>query len=142
MSEAFWAAGSEFKVGDGATPEVFTAVAEVRDITPPQMERDAYEVTHHGSSDGYREFIPGWRDGSEAEFLLNWLPNDTTQDENTGLLSQFEDDDLHNFQIVLPDSLATLAFAGFITKFNPNTPIEEGADLSITLKVSGKVTVS
>jgi predicted secreted protein len=142
MSDAFWAVGSQFKTGDGATPEVFTAVAEVKDIVPPQMERDSYEVTHHGSSDGYREYIPGWRDGTDAEFLLNWLPNNTTQDETTGLLSQFNDDELHNFQIVLPDSIATLAFAGFITAFNPETPLENGADLSITIKISGKVTVS
>jgi predicted secreted protein len=143
MSDAFWVYGSKLQLGNGATPtEVFADVAEVMDITPPPMERDDIEVTNQQSVDGWREYIPGWRDGGEVEFNCNWLPTNATQDEVTGMLETFNDNDLHNWRIVLPDAIKTISFAGFITAFEPDLPLEEQGQLSITIKVSGKVTVA
>jgi predicted secreted protein len=141
-SAAFWVYGSVLKLGDGATPEVFTSIAEVMDITPPPLARDDIEVTSQDSVSGYREFIPGWRDGGEVKFNCNWLPTNATQDEATGLLETFNDDDLHNWKIVLPDTVKTISFAGFVTAFEPDLPLEEQGQLSITIKVSGKPTLS
>ena len=141
-SSAFWAYGSKIKLGDGGTPEVFAEIAEVMDITPPAMSRDAIEVTNQQSADGWRENIPGWRDGDEVSFNCNWLPDDTTHDETTGMLSTFNDDDLHNWQILLPDAVTTVSFCGFLTNFEPDLPFEEQGQLSITVKVSGKVTIA
>jgi len=141
-SSAFWAYGSKLKLGDGATPEVFTEIAEVMDITPPALSRDAIEVSNQQSTNGWREKIPGWRDGDEVSFNCNWLPQNATQDEVTGLLSTFTDDELHNWQILLPDAVTLVAFAGFLTGFEPDLPLEEQGQLAITLTVSGPVTIS
>lgn len=143
MSNSFWVYGSKIQLGNGATPtEAFADIAEVMDITPPPLERDDIEVTNQQSVDGWREYIPGWRDGGEVEFNCNWLPTNATQDEVTGMLETFNDDDLHNWRIVLPDGVKTISFAGFLTGFEPDLPLEEQGQLSITIKVSGKVTVA
>jgi predicted secreted protein len=141
-SAAFWAYGSKMQYGNGAGPEVFADIAEVLDINPPAMERDDIEVTNQQSTGGWREFIPGWRDGGEVEFNCNWLPTNSTQDEATGILESFNDNVLHNWKIVLPDGTSTISFAGFLTGFEPDLPLEEQGQLSITIKVSGAVTVA
>src|SRR5512139_1338814 len=141
-SSAIWAYGSKLQIGDGAVSESFSDVAEITELTPPAMSRDAIDVTSHSSSDGYREFIAGLRDGGEVSFKANWLPTNTTQDGTTGLLESFNDNDVHNWKIILPSSLITITFAGFLTAFEPDLPLEEQAQLSGTIKVTRKPTVS
>ncbi len=141
-SSAFWAYGSTLQLGDGATPEVFTSIAEVLELTPPQMSRDEIDVTSHASADGYREFIGGLRDGGDVSVTCNWLPTNTTQDSTTGVLSTFNDNENHNWKIILPNTLATVAFTGFVMDFSPDTPLEEQGKVEFTIKVSGKPTVS
>ena len=65
-SAAIWAYGSKLQIGDGAVSEAFSDVAEIVELTPPSMSRDEIDVTSHQSSDGYREFISGLRDGGEV----------------------------------------------------------------------------
>ena len=141
-SSAIWAYGSALQLGDGATSESFTSIAEIVELTPPQMSRDEIDVTSHSSSDGYREFIAGLRDGGEVSFKANWLPTNSTQDGTTGLLECFNDNVNHNWRVVLPSSLITISFSGFLTAFEPDLPLEEQAQLSGTIKVSGKPTVA
>ncbi len=141
-SAAIWAYGSLLQLGDGASPEVFTSVAEITELTPPAMSRDDIDVTSHQSSDGYREFISGLRDGGEVSFKANWLPTNSTHDGTTGILETFNDDVNHNWKIILPNTLITIAFSGFLTAFEPDLPLEEQAQLSGTIKVSGKPTIS
>lgn len=141
-SSAIWAYGSKLQLGDGATSEAFSDVAEITELTPPAMSRDDIDVTSHQSSDGYREFISGLRDGGDVSGKANWLPTNATHDGTTGLLETFNDDVNHNWKIILPNSLITIAFSGFLTAFEPDLPIEEQAQLSFTIKISGKPTVS
>lgn len=141
-SSAFWAYGSTLKLGDGAASEAFTSIAEIQDITPPPLSRDDIEVTSQDSSNGYREFIPGWRDGGEVEFKCNWLPTNTTQDETTGILESFNDDVIHHWQIILPGAIKTISFSGFLTGFEPDLPLEDKADLAVKIRVTGKPTIA
>jgi predicted secreted protein len=141
-SAAFWGYGSTFQLGDGATPEVFTSIAEIRDMKPPKMKRDSSDVTSHGSTGGWREFLPNLRDGGEVAIEANWLPNNVTQDEVTGVYEAFTDNVNHNWKIILPDTILTIAFAGHITAFEPETPLDNHGKLSFTIKVSGPVTLS
>ncbi len=141
-SSAFWAYGSTLQLGDGATPEVFTSIAEIVELTPPQMSRDEIDVTSHSSSDGYREFIGGLRDGGEVPFKANWLPSNATHDGTTGVLAQFNSNSNKNWKIVLPnDTGIDIRFVGFVKEFNPDLPIEEQGQLEGTIKVSGKPTL-
>jgi len=141
-SSAFWAYGSLLQAGDGAVSEAFTSIAEITELTPPQMSRDEIEVSHYSSTSGYREFIAGWRDGGEVSAKANWLPTNATQDGTTGLLESFNDDVVHNWKIVLPGSVATISFSGFLTAYEPDLPMEEQGSLSFTIKITGKPTIA
>jgi len=142
MSNAFWVYGSSFQIGDGATPENFATVAEVRDMTAPSFQRDTIEVTNQDSSGGFREFIAGWRDAGEVTLELNWLPGNATHDESTGLLSHYLDDEVRNYKLILPDTVLTIAFAGVITDFPPDLALESQGTVSVTIKITGEPTFS
>jgi len=141
-SAAFWPYGTTLKMGDDGSTETFASIVEVKDITPPQLSKDSIEVTSQDSDNGYREFIPGWKDSGEVSFEGNWIPENSTQDGSTGLLASFNDDDNHNWQIVLPagGGGGKLEFSGHVTNFEPDLPMEDVAKLSITIKLTGKMT--
>lgn len=138
-SEAFWAIGSTFEMGDGASPEVFTPVAEITKLKPPNQTRDDIKITHTLSPDGFHEYIGGWRDGGEVPIEANWLPTNTTQNPTTGLLSQFYDNQRHNYRIVIPD-VGYISLRGYLNAHEPDLDLEKQGMLSANIKISGKPT--
>ena len=108
------------------------------------MSRELPDATHLGSPGGYREFIGGLRDGGEVTLDLNWLPGDATHDANTGLLSIFNSNNTgKNWRITLPTTpTTTVSFSGPVSAFEPDIPVDDKISLSVTIKVSGAVTIA
>jgi predicted secreted protein len=130
-----------FKTGNGATPEVFTTVAEVTNITPPAMSRDTVDATHEESPDGWREFIAGLKDGGEVSLDMNFVPDSA---DALAFMAEWDatgSSALKNRQIVFPDG-SIFAFAAILTGYEPDAPIDDKMAASVTLKVSGKPTLS
>jgi predicted secreted protein len=139
MTQAKIAYGTLLKFGNAASPEVFTTLAEVVNITGPGMARELPDATHMQSPSGWREFIGGLKDAGEITVECNHLPNHATQDATTGVLSFFASGDTKNWQVVFPLSPAvTWGFAAVVSAFEPDFPIDDKMMLSITLKVSGE----
>lgn len=147
MSKAKIGAGTQLKSGNGASPEVFTVVPELKDIELPEIKIDMDDVTNQDSAmlNGliYKEFIVGLADGSEATFTGNYLAADATQTN----VRTYQDGKLHNWQIVVRDltqspiaTLTTFSFAAYVTSWQPKFPIGKAAQLSFKLKVSGPIT--
>ncbi len=135
--------GTLFKRGDGGGTETFATVAEVVSISGPSLSMDTVDVTHMESTGTYREFIPGLKDGGEVSVTLNFLPADATQNATAGILKDYNDRVLRNFQIVFPDSgNTTWTIAGYVTAFEAETPLEDKMTASVTIKVSGEPTLA
>lgn len=135
--------GTLFKRGDGGGPEAFTTLAEVVSISGPSLSMDTVDVTHMESTGTYREFIPGLKDGGEVSVTLNFLPADATQNATAGILKDYNDRVLRNFQIVFPDSgNTTWTIAGYVTAFEQETPLEDKMTAEVTIKVSGEPTLA
>jgi predicted secreted protein len=143
-SQAIFAQGTLLKIGDGGSPsESFTTIAEVKSITGPGLTSDSLDVTTHDTSDGYREFIQGLKDGGTLDFDINFVPTLAEHDASTGLLSMYDDGDRHNFQMVFPDdSETTWTIPGFVQNFSINAPVDDVLSASVSIKVSGKPTLS
>jgi predicted secreted protein len=130
--------GTQLQRGDGATPtEVFTAIANVTDITPPGIERETYDVTAHDSPEAWREFIGGLKDGGEVEIEVNYDPRD-----HDALIADFADPNPRNYKVVWPNSLGNWAFGAILTNFEPEAPHDDKLAASVTFKVSGKPTIT
>jgi predicted secreted protein len=130
--------GTAFKRGNGASPEVFTAIAEVNSITGPGMTRDFIDVTSLDSTGGYREFIGGFRDGGQLTLNMNF-----TYAGYNAMLTDYESDDAVNYQIVLSDSTeTTIDFAAFVTDLPLDIKPDDRVTVSVTLKITGQVTLT
>ena len=142
MSEGVIGLGTLLKIGDGATPEVFKTIAEVKDISGPGLTREFAEFTHQQSTGGYREYKPTFKNSGDVTFKCNFLPDDETQGfATTGTLKDYEDGTLRNFQLLFPDSGATKAsFAAYVANIQPGAPIAGPLELNVTLRVTGPVT--
>jgi predicted secreted protein len=145
-SNAWWAYGSAFKVGNDGTPETFAKVAEVLDISGPNMSMETIDVSSQDSVNGWREYIAGWRDAGEISISANWIPAAATQDKTTGILSKFLDNDTHNYQIVTASNgssgTITIGLTGIVTGFGVNLPLTEQGKVDFSIKLTGKVTFS
>lgn len=136
-TSAFSAHGTQFQVGDGTTPaEVFTTIAEVKDISGPPQTMDTEEVTNHDSA-GWKEYIPTLLDAGDISFDVNY----TADPSQTSLRTDMQNRTKRNFQIVMPNTPAeTLAFSGYVTNYSYSFPVSGAATGSITIKVTGPVT--
>ena len=138
MSDAISGIGAKYKRGDGQSNEIFSAIAEVSNIGGPDKSRDTIDVTSLDSTDGYREFIAGFRDGGEVTLNMNF-----TRDGYISMDADYLSDDLVNYQIVFPDTgETTFDFAALVTNITNVIPTDDKISMDVTLKISGPVTTS
>lgn len=130
--------GTQFKRGDGAGPEVFTALANITNISGPGLSRETIDVTTHGSPDQWMEFIGGLKDGGEVSLDVNYDPAN-----HDSLIGDFDDDAPRNYQVVFPDDDSTTwSIKAVMTGFEPEAPYDDKMTATLTFKVSGKPTIS
>jgi hypothetical protein len=125
-SSATDGAGSTLEVGDGASPENFTAIAEITTITPGPMTTAVIDITHLLSPNAHKEKLPGLRDTTGFGLEGNWLPENSTQNNSAvapeGLVYLARTRGVRNFQIVLGNSgspAIVWPFRGFVESFQP-----------------------
>lgn len=116
---------------------MFTAIANVTDITPPAIERETLDVTAHDSPEAWREFVGGLKDGGEVEIEVNYDPR-----EHDTLVTDFDDTEPRNYKITWPGTLGSWAFAAILTNFEPEAPHDDKLAASLTFKVSGKPVIT
>ena len=76
---SFKGVGTILERGDGASPEVFTAIAKIVSISGPEESKDELDDTTLDSAGGYKEFVSGLKDGGSMTLALNYNPADTGQ---------------------------------------------------------------
>ena len=138
MTSAVIGKGTLFKRGDGASPEVFTTVAEVKSISGPELSRDTLDVTNMDSTGNFREFVATLQDGGSVSFDINLIGDNTSQNN---LDTDMNNGTARNFQMLLPNVGATLySFTGLVTGFSVAVEIDGIITASITIKITGAVT--
>jgi predicted secreted protein len=143
MSDAVSGFGTFLQRGDGAGPEVFTTIAEVKDITGPGLSADIVEVTNHSSIGAFKEKLSTLLDGGEVTFDVNFLPGNATQDATDGLLSAYMARSKDNYKLIWPTvGDDQVAFKAQVTGFEPTAPVEEALTASVTLTLTGPPTFS
>jgi hypothetical protein len=141
MAKSYAAKGVQLQMGDGATPENFTAIANLADVSGPSLALDTVEVTHHGSQ--AKEFAATLVDGGDVSFPINWDPAEATHKNTAGGLSYaLLNKQLKDFKIVYPDQAgSSIAFSAFVVGFEPDGPVTGKLSAKLKLRISGAVTM-
>ena len=132
------AADAAVKVTQG--DEVFTQVAEVMGDVSINQAMDEVEVTHHGSPDRSREYVPTLIN-RDASFSVNFLPGDVGQQALADGI--FTVGAVRNWRVTYPVTPAvTHAFRAFLTSFNITAPLADKMTAEVGMRVTGPVTRS
>lgn len=112
-----------------------TAIAELKDITPPALTRKPIDTTTHNSDDD--SYVVGIRRKGELQFMLNWRPSgEATHDATTGLLDAWASGSKDQYEIDFPDGAVWL-FSGFVTNIAPKQPVDGVQEASVSIRPSG-----
>jgi len=129
------------KLGNGASPEVFTTIANVSSITGLQLSANVVDVTSHSTAIPWRQKITTLLDAGDLTFDLFFIPSDTGHQQ---LLTIFQEkngttDGLRNYQLWFPDGVPTkYQFAAYISKFSLTEAVDNVVRAAVTFTATGK----
>lgn len=134
--------GVLLKIGDGGGTEVFTTIAEVRDVSGPGLTVTTFDLSNMNSPGAWMEKGAGMLDAGQVTFNVNWLVTDSTQNYTAGLLRDMVNRTRRNFRITWPVTGVNWTFAAFITNYNPTAPLNDALRSAITLTLTGQPTLA
>jgi hypothetical protein len=111
MTEATVVRGMILAYGNGATPEVFTKFAQIRDVEGPDRKKTVVDASHQQSG-LYKDKAFGMIDAGKFTFDILYDPDDPSHDQTTGLGKLIEDSKPCNMLLVT-NKLAPIGFWGY-----------------------------
>lgn len=117
-------------------PDVYQTMGQQTEVSVYGVAVDSVDATHEESDGKWREFIPGLKDGGEANSTLHYIPGGATEAEVFASLGTTE-----HLRAVHPSG-AHIDYRAFITGAEPDTPIDDKMTFALTWKVTGEVVPS
>ena len=136
---AFKGAGATLAVGDGASPEVFTTIAEVIEVTGPDSSNDEIETTNLSST--AKEFIAALKDNGSCDFEAHFNPSNT---QHGNLWDDADAATVKNYKLTWSDPATSpdpyVQFAAFVSSLSVANPPNDSVKISGTLRITGAIT--
>lgn len=135
-SQALEAQGMELRIGNGASPEVFTAISEISTFSGPGGAATVIDVTDLSSL--AKEKRMGLADEGQLSFTINYIPNDT---QHALLRTQRANRQETNFKLIFTDDspATTWSFAAFVTGFSVTAAVDGVVQANVTLEITGAI---
>ena len=120
-----------------------TSLTGVTDITPPAYQRGTIDVTHLGSGNHCKEYIPGLLDGAEMSVTVICGAG-TGIGTVAGYVDDYGANEAKAVSIALADSGGSCSFNAIVTKVSMDAVSvgDNTVKASISLKPTGQVTYS
>lgn len=135
MTSAVLGSGATLGLGSGASPQVYTTIAEVLRCGPIGSTNPEVDVTNLDST--AKEYIAGLADGNTVDFDVNWIAGNT---EQASLRTSQAAGSTVNLRMVWQTSPNTIAqFDLVLLGFEMGETTAEG---QITASVSGRISGS
>lgn len=133
---AIKAQATTVKMGDGATPEVFTTIGGVTSFSGIDGEATEIDITSLTST--AKEYLVGLTDPGNMTLEVNYDPDDAQQ---TAVRTALDAGTLKNFEITLTDTTPTvITFSAYVKSFSISGGVDDKMNGSISLRISGSVT--
>lgn len=138
-----FAKGTGLYVGNGASPEVFTKIANVKSISGPNYSVTVVDTTTHSTVGNFREKAAVLVDAGKVSFGVNFDPSDATLAPATGLFNDMSNLTERHFQLRFPpsDVLNTrMNFSAFVTSHPFNFPVDNVIEGTVEFDITGEPT--
>ena len=135
-SQALEAQGTVLKIGNGASPEVFTAISEIKNFTGPGGAAAVIDVTDLSSL--AKEKRMGLADEGQLSFVLHYIPSDT---QHAALRAARASRVETNFQSEFTDASPSTvwSFSGFVTNFSVSGSVDGVIEGNVTIEITGAI---
>lgn len=131
--------GTKLKIA-AKTGNTKVEVGGLKSVSGIDASADEVEVTDMGNTDGYREYLPGFKDGGEVT-VSGYM--DGEDEGQTRMYELLESGDVVDSEIVFPAKIGkTWSFKAGVTKFTTAADVDDAITFDATLKVSGKPTLA
>lgn len=125
-----------------SAPTVFTAIAEIGDVTPPELQRNEFDaVSQDRNIDAY---VLGILRRGQFSIKMNFLPADSTHDHLTGLMAAMiaEPPPTDGYKITFPGGGNNAwVMSGQVQAIKPMAPVDGKLSADVTIRLSGKMTI-
>lgn len=129
--------GTKLYIGDGASPEVFSAVKAAQAIPDLGQEKPDVDITNLDSL--AREYMNGLGVGDDLEIEFIWDKTDTTG--QVAMRTAYTNDTLRNFRVDFPDGTRA-SFAANVKRWGLGAAVDDAVRMRATLKISNDITWS
>jgi len=134
-SQGIAGVGTLFRRWDGAN---WVNISEIKNIGGPSKSRTTIDVTSLDATGGYKEFIAGLKDPGGVTLAMIFR-----RDTYEIMKDDFEDDNLQNYEIFLPDvEYTSFEFEGLVTELPLTIPTDEAITCDVVIKISSEVTLN
>lgn len=134
-SEAVVSFDVTVEVETSAGSGVYTEMAEITNVTPPNATINDVEVTHQKSPGRAREFKPGLTDYGTCSCDMNWIPSSVT---DTFILAWRADGTTRSMRLTYPDGEMD-TFPAYPQGYETGAQVGEKLSATLTCKVAGDV---
>jgi predicted secreted protein len=127
------------KIGNGASPEVFSTISEIKTFSGPTGSAAVIDVTDLSST--AKEKRMGLADEGQLSFTINYIPDNT---QHTLLRTRRASRDETDFKMVFTDDSpsTTWSFSAFVTGFAVSGAVDNVVEANVTLEITGSITQS
>lgn len=128
--------GTLLKLGDGASPEIFTTIAEVASIEGFGFTAAEVPATHMLSPGGYNEYVSGLKDGDTMTVPCNF-----TTANSILLKTKWDAGTRLNFELNFPSTLPDYDFSAVPLGWHVRGVTPGGLlQVEVTMRISGSIT--
>lgn len=142
ISAPFHGLSTEFHktAASGGALSNSTKVGEVASIGALELSANIIEYNAYGQN--FKRKLSGQKDSGTLALTLNWTPTATSSDLQTTLKTAYEagTSGFYSIKWVSGSENARASFAGFISSFSIESPIEDVVTCNIELSIDGAVT--
>lgn len=124
-----------------ATPTVFTTIAELGDITPPEFMRNEFDAT--AQQENIDSYVLGVLRRGAFTVPINFIPTDGTHDHVTGLYKAMitEPPPIEGYRITYMSTGVLWILSGQVRNIVPKAPVDGKLAADITIRFSGKMAI-
>lgn len=136
------AKGTIVKLGNGASPEVFTTIGQMRSLSGPTTTATVQDVTTHSTSGNWMEKLATLIDPGTMSFPINYDSADATHQFASGLWHLMINLTQRSFQTIFPASIGYMTFDAYLTGHQFDAPVDNVLGANIELTIYGAITAA